>query len=137
MRRCALAGLLVALSAPVALAQQPPRVVSPEVMTDGRVTFRLNAPKALEVSLSGEFLQSPRSFEKGADGIWSVTVGPIEPETYHYNFIIDGVRTIDPLNPNLKTGSTASTISSVLEIRPAAGAFYDARPVPHGEMRTH
>ena len=137
MTRGALAGLLVALSAPVALAQQAPRIVSPEVLADGRVTFRLNAPKALEVNLSGEFIEGTRSFEKGADGVWSVTVGPVEPETYHYNLTIDGVRTIDPSNPNLKTGSTASTISSVLEVPTASGTFYDARSVPHGEIRTH
>ena len=46
--------------------------------------------------LTGEFLEGSSEFEKGADGVWSVTVGPIEPEIYHYNFTIDGVRTIDP-----------------------------------------
>src|SRR5262245_19412655 len=120
-----------------AYAQQPPRVVSPEMLSDGRVTFRLNAPRADEVVLTGEFLDGNRKFEKGADGIWSVTVGPIEPEIYHYNFTIDGVRTIDPGNPQLKTGSTPSTITSVLEIKGASPAFYDAQPVPHGEIRTH
>jgi enterochelin esterase family protein len=97
----------------------------------------LNAPKAAEVLLTGEFLDGNRKFEKGADGIWTVTVGPIEPEIYHYNFTIDGVRTIDPGNPQLKTGSTPSTITSVLEIKGAVPAFYDAQAVPHGEIRTH
>jgi len=89
------------------------------------------------VTLTGEFLDGPRSFAKDADGVWTVTVGPIAPEVYHYNFTIDGVRTIDPANPQLKTGSTASTITSVLEIRHPLGAFYDAQPVPHGDIRTH
>jgi enterochelin esterase-like enzyme len=129
--------LLVVLATPYAFAQQPPRIVSPEVLPDGRVTFRLNAPKADEVVLTGEFIEGNRKFEKGADGIWSLTVGPIEPEIYHYNFTIDGVRTIDPGNPQLKTGSTPSTITSVLEIKSASPMFYDAQPVPHGEIRTH
>ena len=77
------------------------------------------------------------SSTKDADGVWSVTVGPIAPEIYHYNFTIDGVRTIDPANPQLKTGSTPSTIASVLEVRHPSPAFYDAKPVPHGEIRTH
>ena len=128
--------LLLALPV-LAHAQQAGRIVSPEVLPDGRVTFRLNAPKAGEVTLTGEFLKGPRSFAKDADGVWSVTVGPIAPEVYHYNFTIDGVRTIDPANPQLKTGSTASTITSVLEIRHPSPAFYDARPVPHGDIRTH
>ena len=66
-----------------------------------------------------------------------MTVGPIEPEIYHYNFTIDGVRTIDPGNPDLKTGSTSSTLASVLEVRGDRPAFYDGQPVPHGEIRTH
>ncbi len=120
-------------------APEPPRarVTSPDVAPDRRVTFRLVAPRAQEVVLTGEFLEGRKNLEKGADGTWSITVGPIEPETYHYNFTIDGVRTIDPLNPNLKTGSTASTLSSVLEVPGPATAFYEGQPVPHGEIRTH
>jgi hypothetical protein len=128
--------LLVALTAAPALAQQP-RVVSPEVADDGRVTFRLNAPKAQEMLLTGECPDGTRNFTQGDDGICSLTVGPVAPEIYHSNFTIDGVRTIDPANPQLKTGSTASTITSVLEIRHPSPAFYDAQPVPHGEIRTH
>jgi enterochelin esterase-like enzyme len=125
------------LLVPGAYAQQARQIVSPDILADGRVTFRLNAPKADEVMLTGEFLDGSRKFSKGADGVWSVTVGPIAPEVYHYNFTIDGVRTIDPSNPQLKTGSTASTITSVLEVRHPSPAFYDAQPVPHGDIRTH
>jgi enterochelin esterase-like enzyme len=137
MKQTSLAVLIVALFALSAHAQQARAIVSPDVLPNGRVTFRLNAPKAEEVMLSGEFLDKPRSFTREADGVWSVTVGPIAPEVYHYNFTIDGVRTIDPSNPQLKTGSTASTITSVLEIRHPSPAFYDAQPVPHGDIRTH
>ncbi len=137
MKTVGLAVLLTVVTAANAHAQPPARIVSPEVLSDGRVTFRLNAPKAQEVQLTGEFLDGARSFTRDADGMWSLTVGPIAPEVYHYNFTIDGVRTIDPANPQLKTGSTASTITSVLEIRHPSPAFYDAQPVPHGEIRTH
>lgn len=136
MRQLTIALLIVA-SASLANAQQAKPLASPEILPDGRVTFRLIAPKADEVLLTGEFLPTPQSFVRDADGVWSVTVGPIAPEIYHYNFTIDGVRTIDPSNPQLKTGSTPSTISSVLEVRHPSPAFYDAQPVPHGEIRTH
>jgi enterochelin esterase-like enzyme len=134
MKPLALAVLLVEMSVSAAYAQQARPLVSPEILADGRVTFRVNAPKADEVTLTGEFLDGPRSFAKDADGVWTVTVGPIAPEVYHYNFTIDGVRTIDPANPQLKT---ASTITSVLEVPHASPAFYDPQPVPHGEIRTH
>lgn len=117
--------------------QQAARVLSPEVLADHRVTFRLQAPQAREVILTGEFFDGRKNLELGADGVWTITVGPIDPETYHYNFTIDGVRTIDPLNPNLKTGSTASTISSVLDVPGDATEFYRGQHVPHGDVRTH
>lgn len=123
--------------ATVVSAQQPANASSPEIGADRRVTFQLNAPKAQEVVLTGEFLKRGTPLVKDANGVWTVTVGPIEPEIYHYNFTVDGVRIIDPANPNLKTGSTASTLASVLEVRGDAPAFYDGQNVPHGEIRTH
>jgi enterochelin esterase family protein len=120
--------------------------MSPEVLPDRRVTFRLLAPKASDVTLTGEFLAASADssvppavlrMTKGADGIWTATVGPVEPETYHYHFTVDGVRTLDPGNPDLKTGSTPTTIMNVLVVRGDRPAFYDGRAVPHGEIRTH
>jgi enterochelin esterase-like enzyme len=138
-------GWLLALRALPTLAQDSapatrvpaPHVTSPEIAPDRRVTFRVYAPKAAEVSLSGEFMREAKPLEKGADGIWSVTVGPIAPEIYHYNFHVDGVKTIDLANPELKTGALASTFQSALEVRGDAPAFYDPQAVPHGEIRTH
>ncbi len=118
-------------------AAAPARTGSPEIGPDRRVTFRLSAPKASEVLVSGEFMAGSKALEKNAEGVWSATVGPIDPEIYYYNFTVDGVRTLDPGNPQVKSGSTASTIQSVLEVRGDRPAFYDGQPVPHGEIRTH
>jgi enterochelin esterase-like enzyme len=137
MTRCVLASLFALMCTTQLAAQQTTRLSSPEIGDDRRVTFRVMAPKAHEVTLSGEFMQGTRALEKDAAGLWSVTVGPIAPEIYYYNFTIDGVRTIDPANPDVKTGSTSSTISSVLEVPGLAPAFYDPQSVPHGEIRTH
>jgi enterochelin esterase-like enzyme len=99
------------------------------------------APKATHVTLAGEFARGDLAMSKDDAGVWSVTVGPIEPETYHYtfsvDFSVDGLRILDPGNPNVKTGSTVSTIQSILEVRGDAAAFYDGKPVPHGLVRTH
>src|SRR4051794_12189859 len=74
------------------------QVVSPEVREDRRVTFRLHAPKASEVSLRGDWMDSrePVMLEKGKDGVWATTVGPLVPDFYSYAFNVDGVKTIDP-----------------------------------------
>ena len=100
-----------------AAAQPAPVITPPEVAADRRVTFRLLAPKANEVTLTGEFLPGAKSLQKDEKGIWSVTVGPLDPEIYNYIFTIDGLRSIDLNNPNVKTGSTPSTIASILEVR--------------------
>jgi len=115
----------------------PGRIVSPDIGPDHRVTFRLLAPKASQVSVSGEFMKGSQALEKNAEGLWSTTVGPIEPEIYYYNFTVDGVKTIDPGDPEVKSGSTAGTIQSVLEVGGERPAFYDGQDVPHGEIRTH
>ena len=36
---------------------------------------------------------------KGTNGVWEVTVGPVDPGAYRYNFNVDGVTVIDPRNP--------------------------------------
>jgi enterochelin esterase-like enzyme len=125
------------LTTTTAVAQQPAaRIVSPDVAADRRVTFRLLAPQAREILLTGEFMQGSKPFEKDANGLWTLTLGPLEPEIYHYNVTIDGVRTIDPNNPDVKTGSTPSTISSILEVRGNTPAFYDAQTAEHGDVRS-
>ena len=139
MKKLILGGVIVGTLVMSAHAQQrgaAARVLSPEIAADRHVTFRLQAPQAREVILTGEFMEGRKNLELGPNGVWSITVGPIEPEIYYYNLTIDGVRTIDPLNPVVKTGSTASTISSVLEVRGNGPAFYDGQPVPHGDIRT-
>jgi enterochelin esterase-like enzyme len=118
-------------------ANAAPALKSPEIAADRQVTFRLRAPKASEVVLTGEFLKADQKLTKGADGVWSVTVGPVAPETYHYHFTVDGVRTLDPGNPQLKTGSTPNTIMNIVEVRGDQPFFYDGQAVPHGEIRTH
>ncbi len=77
---------------------------SPQVMTDGRVTFRYRAPNAKTVVLVPE--PGDRvPMVKSDDGIWSVTIGPLPPDVYAYSFTVDGVGTPDPSSGAvMKTG---------------------------------
>ena len=79
-------------------AQNRPTLVSPEVLPDRSVILRLWAPQASEVKLSGNWMgpQPPVALTKADDGVWSVTVPPLEPNIYSYGFMVDGVRTTDP-----------------------------------------
>ena len=76
---------------------------STEVAADHKVTFRVYAPKAGEVSVSGDFGMGGK-LTKDERGVWSITIGPLTPDIYSYTFTIDGVRTIDPKNPMIKQG---------------------------------
>jgi enterochelin esterase-like enzyme len=80
----------------------PAPVRSPEVAADGKVTFRLRAPNAREVAVTGA---GPRLvMTKDEQGVWSATTPePLKPEIYTYMFNIDGVSVPDPGNPSLKT----------------------------------
>ena len=85
------------------------RVVSPEVYTDGSVTFRLAADYATVVSLTGNWMAqgaAPIPMKKGEGGIWEVTVPALEPEIYTYNFIVDGVSVNDPVNFKVQRDGT-------------------------------
>ena len=41
---------------------------------------------------------APIPFEKGADGVWTLTVGPLKPNMYIYRLLVDGVAVVDPGN---------------------------------------
>jgi enterochelin esterase-like enzyme len=138
----ALLALLVLGSAANAWAQRPagPALVSPEVAADGKVTFRLKAADARGVTLSSGSLlnaigqKAPLALVKDEAGVWSVTVGPVPPDLYDYAFVVDGVRNIDPANPQLKTGIRST--SSVVAVSGKEPLFCEQRDVPHGAVET-
>ncbi|HEY6508431.1 MAG TPA: hypothetical protein VIY56_10495, partial [Vicinamibacterales bacterium] len=115
----------------------PPAVRSPEVHGDRTVTFRLRAPEADRVELIGEVLQGtgPRPMTRAADGVWSVTIGPLPPEIWIYNFRVHGVTLADPANISVMARAAGDAYSSFVEVPGDRTAFYDARPVPHGDVR--
>ncbi len=115
---------------------------SPEVHDDRTATFRLMAPAAKEVLLSGVAVLTALGagnkalpFDKGEDGTWTLTVGPLKPDMYQYHFIVDGVRIADP--NNTVAGFTAMPPFSTLIVHGDGPAYYDARNVPHGLVTRH
>jgi enterochelin esterase family protein len=125
--------LLLALAAVATAQPVAPRIVSPEVAADRRITFRMNAPKASEVVLrfsEGGPQSSP--MKKDEHGVWSVTIGPVEPEIYTYSFLVDGVRAIDLANPILKVGAVID--ASVVDVPGDPPRFDQVQDVPHGSI---
>lgn len=118
-------------------AQTPPgrphfakQVLSPEVLADHRVTFRLKAPNAKKVVLALEGFD-PRPMTVDDHGVWSVTVEPMEPDFYVYSFSLDGTLIADPSNPLLKPVVTGGA-DSYVHVPGPASLTWESNDVPHG-----
>ncbi len=108
----------------------------PKVHRD-KVTFRLLAPKAHEVAVEGGWTAHPNArpqpMKRLAHGVWQITVGPLPPEIYRYQFIVDGVAVVDPNNVWSKNSSIWGN-SSLVEVPGRRTELYDQHPVPHGAV---
>jgi enterochelin esterase-like enzyme len=111
----------------------PPPVVSPDVAADRKVTFRIRAASATAVRLEGGDIPNigfGLPMKKADDGLWSVTVGPLDPGAYRYNFNVDGVRVIDPLN-----AATSQSNSNTWSLVVVPGSdLFDTKNVAHGAV---
>jgi 1,4-alpha-glucan branching enzyme len=75
-----------------------------------KVTFSLDAPKAKEVILIGDFNNwDPQihPMEKEQGGVWKKTV-MLSPARYEYRFLVDGQWYHDPENPDFCFNSFGS-----------------------------
>ena len=86
---------------------------SPEVAADGRVTFRLRAPNAKEVFVTGLAPGQRLAMQKDEQGVWTTTTEPMKPDMYGYTFNVDGATFNDPGNSNLKTAMVGAGQSQV------------------------
>lgn len=129
--------LLPAVSAYAQAGRGPqgPRVVSPEILPDKRVTFRLLAPKADAVVLNGNWDNGTNiAMTKDEQGIWSVTVGPLGEQLWGYSFSADGVKVMDPGNGEYQRDG--SRYDNLLMISGPASDLWDFKPdVPHGTVQ--
>jgi enterochelin esterase-like enzyme len=137
MRICLLVSLL--FCAAVSYSQlgrgpQGPRVVSPEILSDKKVTFRLVAPKAGSVVLSGNWdMGTNIPMTKDDQGIWSVTIGPLGEQLWGYSFNVDGVKVLDPGNGEYQRDG--NRYDNLLMISGPGSDLWDFKPdVPHGSV---
>jgi enterochelin esterase-like enzyme len=139
--------LVFAMASELAIAQAPttnaaprramgqPPVRSAEIAEDRRVTFRIRASQAEEVFVNGQWPNGRAAMNKDTNGVWSVTVGPIDPGVWEYSLQIDGVGMIDPGNPAIKPMREPRT--SILHLPGQPPLLHDFRDVPHGVVRQH
>jgi enterochelin esterase family protein len=118
---------------------------SPEIAAGGHVIFRLYAPHAQDVKLQAEGLEATpeitppeltkrtaaNAMTRGADGVWTIDFGPVQPGVYRYSFLVDGVQTTDPRNP--VSSESLNSVKSMYEVPGAPFLEYKAG-VPHGAI---
>ena len=117
---------------------------STEQLPDGRVTFRICAPDATTVAVGSSDNEdiSPNMFMGGTGrlmtkddkGMWSVTTPkPLDPDTYRYFFVVNGVRVPDPAAREYSL--ERSNIDSLVEVTGPAGDFQTFhKDIPHGAV---
>ncbi len=115
-----------------AQAPRPPQIQSPVVHPDRTVTFHFKAPNAKKVELSAQFLKGNQPLTADTNGMWSITVGPVEPNLYPYNFVVDGMSVADP--NNLDQFPNERFKASLVDIPGDRPSLYAVQNVPHGEM---
>jgi enterochelin esterase-like enzyme len=120
---------------PSAPSRRPASVRSPELQEDGRVTFRLQAPRADTVAVAGQWTRGPIPMARDTSGIWTVTTKPVEPGVWEYSFQTDSLSMIDPGNPQIKPMRQPRT--SILHIPGKPPLLHDFQDVPHGTVRQH
>ncbi len=141
MKRNLIFSALLALASGVS-AQQAiwgvPQMISPEVNTDGTVTFRLDAPEASSVRVSGDFFApadtvAPGVMARDENGIWTYTTpyAPA-PELYTYRFMVDGRLFTDP--SNVFQVRDVNTVMNLFHIPGGRSDLYKIADVPHGTV---
>jgi enterochelin esterase family protein len=102
----------------------------PRIDSDLRATFQLRAPDAQKVRLH---LDKDYDMERGTNGVWSVTTRPQAPGFHYYWFVLDGVNVCDPAS---ETFYGVGRQCSGIEVPSNGEDFYEAKDVPHGEVRS-
>jgi len=111
---------------------QRKEIISPEIHADNSVTFRLLAPLADSVSVTGDFAQGHNKMTKDADGVWSFTTRTLPSELYTYAFTANGLQMNDPNNVHYRR-DVASTLN-VLLVGGGQADIYKVNNVPHGTV---
>ena len=109
--------------------------MSPEVHADHTVTFRLVAPEAQKVQVTGDFLPEDKrvaDLVKDDKGVWTMTSEPLKPELYMYNLLVDGVKVNDP--QNVYAIRDVNNLFSIFLVNGGQADLYRVNNVAHGNV---
>jgi enterochelin esterase family protein len=109
----------------------------PRVHSDNRATFRLTAPNAQKVQLQpggadNGLGKGPIDMSRDEKGLWSITLPAVVPGFHYYWFLVDGLAVNDP---GSDTFFGWGRQTSGIEVPETGADYYEARNVPHGDVR--
>jgi len=107
---------------------------SVEVHPDRSVTVRFRDTGAKEVMFALEGAK-PAAMTQNADGVWSITTAPLEPDYYGYYFVADGVPQLDSDNPVIKPNLI--NVQNEFHVPGPAPQPWEVADVPHGVIHHH
>lgn len=113
-------------------------IISPEIHENKTVAFRLSAPNAKEVKITGDWMPvegwvpGTAVMKKDDKGTWTYTSAILEPELYSYAFLVDGLRVNDPNNAFLSRD--ISTNTNIFIIEGDQADLYKVNDVDHGTV---
>jgi len=116
--------------------RMPARIISPEILPDNKVTFRVYSKDASKVTVSGEWqagFGAGETLVKNDTGMFELTVGPLKPELYGYTFTINGVSTIDPNNVQVRRDGSRYQSFFIIP-GPESDLYIHKNGVPHGTV---
>ena len=148
--KCSLLPILLVLYSSLAYGQEAlfggQQIVSPQIQDDQSVTFRVFAPNADTVLVTGDFLPTVKiqtaygemdapgkaRLTKDSSGVWEYRSAPLEPELYKYTFIIDGITAVDHNNPFIMRD--VASLFNIFIIDGAQADLYKVNDIPHGTV---
>ena len=104
----------------------------PKIDSERHAEFRLRAPGAQRVQL--DIGGHRYDMTNNDQGVWSVVTPPLVVGFHYYAIIVDGVSVADPASESF---FGVSKMMSGIEVPSPGEDFYDAKNVPHGEVREH
>ena len=122
-------------------------IKSPEINNDHTVTFRLWAPNAHTVQVTGDFLPQQKiptqyglvdgpgraDLTMVKDSVWEYTTpAPLPSELYSYNFLVDGIKVLDP--NDVFMNRDVVNITNIFIVGGQPGDLYQVNKVPHGTV---
>jgi len=126
-------GLLFSMGVSAQFGRNP--IKSPEVNEDGKITFKLFAPEADTVKISGNWMPgwgTRVTMVPNDTGLYVLNIDPLPSEMYTYTYYVNGVKVLDPGNAIIVRDGVNN--QSMFFAPGDVADLYQTQDVPHGVL---